>query len=131
MNRDRLLPPALGKVHPTFRTPYRITLIVGAAVAALAGFVSLDTLADLTNIGTLFVRMLVSIAVVIPRRCRPHLPRSFRVPGMPVTPVLSVLASLYLMLNLVEATWIRFGVWMAVGFVVYFLYSRHNSRLAA
>jgi APA family basic amino acid/polyamine antiporter len=130
MSRDRLLPPALSKVHPTFRTPYRITIIVGAAVAALAGFVSLDTLADLTNIGTLFAFMLVSIAVVILRRRRPDLPRSFRVPWMPVTPILSVLASLYLMLNLVEATWIRFGVWMAVGFVVYFLYSRRKSRLA-
>jgi APA family basic amino acid/polyamine antiporter len=130
MSRDRLLPPALSRVHATFRTPYRISIIVGIVVAALAGFVSLDTLADLTNIGTLFAFMLVSIAVVILRRRRPDLPRSFRVPWMPVTPALAVLASFYLMLNLVEATWIRFGVWMAVGFLFYFLYGIRKSRLA-
>jgi APA family basic amino acid/polyamine antiporter len=130
MSRDNLLPPALGQVHPTFRTPYRITIVVGVVVAALAGFISLDTLADLTNIGTLFAFILVSIAVVILRRRRPDLKRSFRVPLMPVTPVLAVLASFYLMLNLVEATWIRFGVWMAVGFVIYFLYGIRKSRLA-
>jgi APA family basic amino acid/polyamine antiporter len=130
MSRDRLLPPVLSRVHPTFRTPYRITILVGVLVATLAGFVSLDTLADLTNIGTLFAFMLVSIAVVILRRRRPDLPRTFRVPLMPITPILAVLASLYLMLNLVEATWIRFGVWMAVGFVFYFLYGIRKSRLA-
>jgi APA family basic amino acid/polyamine antiporter len=130
MSRDRLLPPALSRVHATFRTPYRITILVGILVAALAGFVSLDTLADLTNIGTLFAFMLVSIAVLILRRRRPDLPRSFRVPGMPITPVLAVLASLYLMLNLVEATWIRFGVWMAMGFVLYFVYGIRKSKLA-
>jgi APA family basic amino acid/polyamine antiporter len=130
MSRDSLLPPALSRVHETFRTPYRISIIVGILVAGLAGFVSLDTLADLTNIGTLFAFMLVSIAVVILRRTRPDLPRSFRVPLMPVIPVLAVLASFYLMLNLVEATWIRFGVWMAVGFVFYFLYGVRKSGLA-
>ena len=86
MSRDRLLPPALAHVHQTFRTPYRISIIVGILVALLAGFVSLETLADLTNIGTLFAFMLVSIAVLILRRRRPDLPRSFRVPWMPVTP---------------------------------------------
>ena len=130
MSRDRLLPPGLSRVHPRFRTPYRITILVGIVVAALAGFVSLDALADLTNIGTLFAFMLVSIAVIILRRRRPDLERSFRVPWMPITPVLAVLASLYLMINLVEATWIRFGVWMAVGFVFYFLYGIRKSRLA-
>jgi APA family basic amino acid/polyamine antiporter len=130
MSRDRLLPPGLSRVHPQFRTPYRITILVGIVVAALAGFVSLDALADLTNIGTLFAFMLVSIAVIILRRRRPDLERSFRVPWMPITPVLAVLASLYLMINLVEATWIRFGVWMTVGFAFYFLYGIHKSRLA-
>ena len=96
----------------------------------LAGFVSLETLADLTNIGTLFAFMLVSIAVVILRRRRPDLPRTFRVPLMPLTPILAVLASFYLMLNLVEATWIRFGIWMAAGFVIYFIYGMRKSALA-
>ncbi len=130
MSRDHLLPPALSRVHQTYRTPYIISIIVGIAVALLAGFVSLETLADLTNIGTLFAFMLVSIAVLLLRRRRPDLPRSFRVPLMPITPVLAVLFSFYLMLNLVEATWIRFGIWMALGFVVYFVYGKRKSRLA-
>ena len=130
MSRDHLLPPALSRVHQTYRTPYIISIIVGVAVALLAGFVSLETLADLTNIGTLFAFMLVSIAVLLLRRRRPDLPRSFRVPLMPITPVLAVLFSFYLMLNLVEATWVRFGIWMALGFVVYFVYSKRKSRLA-
>ena len=80
MSRDHLLPPGLSQVHPTYRTPYRISIIVGVAVALLAGFVPLETLAELANIGTLFAFVIVSIAVVILRRTRPDLPRSFRMP---------------------------------------------------
>jgi APA family basic amino acid/polyamine antiporter len=97
-------------------------------VAALAGFVPLTTLADLVNIGTLFAFVLVSIAVWILRRTRPELERSFRVPWVPLVPILSVLASIYLMLNLKGETWVRFAVWMVLGLIVYFLYGRRHSR---
>ena len=129
MARDGLLPVGLAKVHPRFRTPYKITLVTGLAVAVLAGFVGLETLAHLVNIGTLFAFILVSVGVVILRRTRPDLPRSFRVPAAPVVATLAVLLCLYLMLNLTGDTWIRFVVWMALGFVVYFAYGRRHSRV--
>jgi APA family basic amino acid/polyamine antiporter len=127
MARDGLLPRGLAKVHPSYRTPYRITLITGVGVAALAGFIGLETLAHLVNIGTLFAFILVSVGVVVLRRTRPDLPRSFRVPAAPVVATLSVLLCLYLMLNLTGDTWVRFAIWMGLGFVVYFAYGRRHS----
>jgi APA family basic amino acid/polyamine antiporter len=91
--------------------------------------VPLSELAELVNIGTLFAFILVAIAVIVLRRTRPDLHRAFRVPGVPVVPILSVLASLYLMLNLPSLTWVRFLIWMAIGFVVYFAYSHRHSRV--
>jgi APA family basic amino acid/polyamine antiporter len=130
MGRDRLLPPAVAKVHPRWGTPYRITIATTLFVAVLAGFVPLGTLANLVSIGTLFAFVLVSAAVVVLRRTRPDMPRPFRTPFSPVVPVLSVLACLYLMANLSIETWLRFGTWMALGLVVYFLYGRRHARLA-
>lgn len=129
MGRDGLLPQWISKVHPRFGTPYRITLITGVVVAAIAGFVDLSTLANLVNIGTLFAFILVSIAVVVLRHTRPDLPRAFRTPIAPVVASLSVLMCLYLMLNLTGETWERFVIWMAIGLVVYFAYGRRHSRL--
>jgi basic amino acid/polyamine antiporter, APA family len=129
MARDGLLPRKVAKVHPTFGTPYRITAITGVAVAIIAGLVDLATLAHLVNIGTLFAFILVSVGVVILRKTRPDLPRSFRVPAAPVVATLAVLLCLYLMLNLTGDTWVRFGVWMGLGFVVYFAYSYRNSMV--
>jgi APA family basic amino acid/polyamine antiporter len=129
MGRDGLLPRWLSKVHPSFGTPYRITLITGVVVAVIAGFVDLTTLADLVNIGTLFAFILVSIGVVILRRTRPDLPRAFRVPAAPLVATLATLMCLYLMLNLKGETWVRFLIWMALGLVVYFAYGRRHSRL--
>jgi APA family basic amino acid/polyamine antiporter len=97
-------------------------------VALIGGFVPLTTLADLVNIGTLFAFVLVSIGVLILRRTRPDLERSFRVPGVPVLPIVSALASFYLMLNLPGETWLRFAIWMVLGLIVYFLYGRSHSR---
>src|SRR5205085_419118 len=129
MSRDRLLPPAIGKVHPKWGTPYRISIGTGLVVAVLAGFLPISALAELVNIGTLFAFVLVSIGVIVLRRTRPDLERAFRCPGVPVVPILAVLAAVYLMLNLPGATWIRFFVWMAVGLVVYFAYGHRRSRL--
>ncbi|GAA4514570.1 amino acid permease [Actinoallomurus oryzae] len=129
MSRDGLLPPWLGKVHPRYGTPYRITIVIGVVVALIAGLVPLSALAELVNIGTLFAFVVVAIGVVILRRTHPDLPRSFRVPASPVLPFLAVVACGYLMLNLPVETWLRFLVWMVVGFGVYFLYGRGHSRV--
>jgi APA family basic amino acid/polyamine antiporter len=130
MSSDRLLPPLFAAVSERWRAPYRTTLVTGAAVAALTTFVPLTTLAELVNIGTLFAFIVVSLGVIVLRRTQPDLERAFRAPGVPLLPILSILASFWLMLNLATDTWLRFGVWMLAGFVVYFLYSRHKSRLA-
>ncbi|MFF1376170.1 amino acid permease [Streptomyces sp. NPDC058308] len=129
MSRDGLLPQTFSKVHPKFGTPYRSTILLGAIVAVVAGFTSIDELAELVNIGTLFAFVVVALGVILLRRQRPDLPRAFRTPLVPFVPVLSVLASLWLMLNLPAETWLRFGVWMVLGIVVYFVYGRSHSRL--
>lgn len=130
MARDGLLPPALAKVHPTFRTPWVITAVTGVAVALIGGLVDLETLVHLVSIGTLFAFVLVSIGVVVLRRTRPDLPRAFRTPAVWVVAVASSLLCFYLMLNLTGGTWVRFLVWMALGLVVYLVYGRTHSRLA-
>jgi APA family basic amino acid/polyamine antiporter len=129
MSRDRLLPPIFSSVSRRFGTPYRTTLVTGVAVAALTFFFGLKTLAELVNIGTLFAFVLVALGVIFMRRHRPDLERPFRTPLVPILPIASVLASLWLMLNLQGATWVRFGIWMVIGFVVYFGYSVRHSRL--
>ncbi|MFH9072577.1 amino acid permease [Streptomyces alboflavus] len=129
MSRDGLLPRFFSRVHPRFKTPHRPTILLGVLIAVVAGFTPLSELAELVNIGTLFAFVIVAVGVVILRRTRPDLHRSFRTPWVPVLPILSVGASLWLMLNLPAETWVRFGAWMLLGVVVYFLYSRSHSRL--
>src|SRR5690606_2273482 len=129
MSRDGLLPRFFSHVHPRFRTPHRPTILLGVLIAILAGFTPLTELAELVNIGTLFAFVIVAVSVAILRRTRPDLHRAFRTPWVPFLPILSVCASLWLMLNLPTETWLRFGIWMAIGIVVYFAYSRSHSRL--
>ncbi|MGI5471423.1 amino acid permease [Streptomyces sp. CA-132043] len=129
MSRDGLLPRVFSTVHPRFGTPYRSTVVLGVVVAVVAGFTSIDVLAELVNIGTLFAFVVVAIGVIILRRTRPDLPRSFRTPLVPLVPVLSVLASLWLMINLTAETWLRFAAWMVFGLVFYFVYGRSHSRM--
>jgi APA family basic amino acid/polyamine antiporter len=130
MSRDHLLPPAFSRVSQRFRTPYRTTIATGIAVAIVAFLVDLQTLAELVNIGTLFAFIVVAAGVVVLRRTRPDLERAYRTPAVPLVPILAVLASLWLMLNLPAQTWARFGIWMVVGLVVYFAYGRRHSRVA-
>ncbi|MEU3467618.1 amino acid permease [Streptomyces sp. NPDC006687] len=130
MSRDGLLPRVFSVTHPKFRTPYRATVLLGVIIAVVAGFTPLEKLAELVNIGTLFAFVIVALGVMILRKTRPDLHRSFRTPWVPVVPILSMAASLWLMLNLPAETWVRFGVWMVIGLVVYFLYGIRKSRLA-
>jgi APA family basic amino acid/polyamine antiporter len=130
MSRDKLLPPVFATVSEKTGTPVRTTITTGAIIAAMAVLLPLTELAKLVNIGTLFAFIVVAIGVVILRRTRPELERSFRTPLVPLVPILSVLASFYLMLNLTAQTWVRFFVWMVVGLVIYGLYGARRSRLA-
>lgn len=129
MSRDGLLPAALSRVHPRFATPFVTTWLVGIFFGLIAGFVPLNILAELINIGTLAAFLMVSIAVLILRKTHPNLPRAFRCPGVPVVPVLAVTSCLFLMANLQFIMWIVFSVWLMLGMLVYFGYSQHHSRL--
>ncbi|MFC9555135.1 amino acid permease [Rhodococcus sp. NPDC056960] len=128
MSRDGLMPRQLA---PTGKhgTPVRITVLVGVVVAVLAGVFPIGTLEEMVNIGTLFAFVLVSIGVIVLRRTRPDLPRGFRVPLVPLVPILAVLACVWLMINLSVETWIRFVVWMVLGVIIYFAYSRRHSMM--
>jgi amino acid transporter len=130
MSRDGLLPEKVSKVHPRFGTPYITTIITGAVVAVVAMLVPIGTVAELTNIGTLFAFVIVSCAVVALRRMHPHVPRSFHVPLVGIIAPLAVLFCLYLMFSLPVLTWIRFLLWLDGGLVLYYYYGRRKSRLA-
>jgi APA family basic amino acid/polyamine antiporter len=129
MSRDRLLPGVFSRVHRKYRTPHISTWLAGLAVGIPAGIWDIGTFADLSNIGTLFAFVVVSFGVLILRRQQPHRPRSFRVPFSPVTPVISILACFALMLGLPLETWVRFVVWLFIGLIVYFAYSRKRTPL--
>ena len=129
MSRDGLLPPVLAKVHPKYKTPYVGTILTGIFVATFAAFANIAEVVDLTNIGTLFAFVLVSAGVIFLRRIEPERYRPFRVPWVPLTPLISIAACFYLMWQLPTVTWIRFGVWLVIGLVLYFTYGYTHSTL--
>jgi APA family basic amino acid/polyamine antiporter len=129
MSRDGLLPRALSRVHSRFHTPYVTNLIIGVLAALLAGLTPIDELAKLVNIGTLFAFIVVSLAVWRLRITDPDLERGFRVPFVPYLPILTTLTSIYLITQLPGVTFLRFIIWLVLGLLVYFLYSRHRSHL--
>lgn len=130
MSRDGLLPGVFSHVHPRFHTPFFTTWVVGLVFGLMAALIPLNVLAELINIGTLAAFAMVSIAVIILRKTHPEMPRPFRCPGVPVVPVLAMLACVFLMANLSAITWKRFVIWLLIGLCVYFLYSRWHSHLA-
>ncbi|QUH04672.1 amino acid permease [Saccharopolyspora erythraea] len=128
MSRDGLMPPMLAKVNRR-AVPARNTLLVGVAVAVLAAVVPLNQLAEATSIGTLVAFGLVNIGVLILRRTRPELERSFRTPLMPLVPLLGLALCVYLIGGLDWITWITFGIWTVLGLIVYFGYGHRRSKL--
>jgi APA family basic amino acid/polyamine antiporter len=131
MSRDQLLGLGLSKVHPTFGTPHRATILTGIVVAILAALFQIGEAADMTNIGTFFAFVLVSFGVMLLRYTKPDHPRPFRLPLMPLVPIMSIAACLYLMAGLPWATWIRFGVWTIIGILVYAAYGIKHSKLTS
>ncbi|MFD8561836.1 amino acid permease [Streptosporangium canum] len=129
MSRDGLIPKIFEKVNPRRQVPVANTLIVAAFVSVLAGFIPLGQLAEATSIGTLFAFAIVNVGVLVLRRTRPDLPRSFRTPFFPITPILGVIFCVIVMLGLAGVTWLAFAIWMLVGLLAYFLYGYRHSRL--
>jgi len=130
MSRDGLLPRAFSKVHPRFRTPHISTWVAGLVVAIPAGLFDIGTLADLSNIGTLFAFVLVSLGVLILRHRQPERRRGFRVPFVPVLPLAAIACCVVLMASLPVETWLRFVIWLVIGLTIYLTYSRFHSEFA-
>ncbi len=131
ISRDQLLSPGLSIVHPRFGTPHRATILTGVVVAILASLFRIGDAADMTNIGTFFAFVLVCFGVMLLRYTKPDHPRPFRLPFMPLVPLLGMAACLYLMVGLPELTWKRFIVWTIIGIAVYVGYGIRHSKLAA
>jgi APA family basic amino acid/polyamine antiporter len=130
MARDGLLPPLFGRIHPRFRTPYVGTIIAGTVVSFAPSFLTEAQALELTNIGTLFAFVLVSLGVIVLRLREPDRPRPFKVPGYPVTPLLSAGCCILLMFGLPASNWWRFAIWLLIGLAIYFSYGKKRSRLA-
>ncbi len=130
MSRDGLLPEYFAKVHPKYRTPHVTTLWTGVAVACVSAVANINEIVELTNIGTLFAFVLVCVGVIVLRYKDPDRARAFRTPWVPVVPILGIASCLYLMAGLPWITWVRFGIWLALGLGVYFAYGWRKSKLA-
>jgi len=130
MSRDGLLPKVFSSIHAQFRTPAVATWAAGFVVGIPAGLLDIGTVSNLSNIGTLFAFVLVSIAVLILRYREPERPRGFRAPLGPIIPVLSIIFCVVLMMGLEVLTWATFFVWLLLGLLIYFFYSRHRSEFA-
>ncbi|HEY8890686.1 MAG TPA: amino acid permease [Clostridium sp.] len=129
MARDGLLPKVFSEVHPVHKTPTLCTIITGCIAAVMAGFLPLQEIIKLCNIGTLFAFVLVSIGVIVLRKTMPDAERKFKCPWVPFIPILTILACFYLMSALPIVTWIRFIIWLLIGLAIYLLYGRHHSIL--
>jgi len=129
MSRDGLLPKAFGDVHHKYGTPVKSTVLVGIVTALIAGFTPIGIVAELTNIGTLAAFVVVSAAVIVLRKKRPDIKRGFKCPWVPVVPGLAILFCMILIYTLPLITQIRFGVWLAIGIVIYFAYGRKHSTM--
>ncbi len=129
MSRDGLLPAVFRELHPVYRTPVKVTLLVGVVTAILASLLPLQTIAELVNIGTLAAFIIVSLGVIVLRRTKPDLERPFRCPFVPLVPALCIVSCSALIFMLPTVTHLRFILWLALGLVIYFLYSMHHSRI--
>jgi APA family basic amino acid/polyamine antiporter len=129
MSKDRLLPAFFSAIHPKWKTPYRSNLFFMVFTSALGGFLPISQLGHMTSIGTLLAFILVCAGVVILRRTQPDAPRAYRTPLVPFVPILGALFCLAMMLSLDGDTWLRLIIWLAIGLVIYFAWSRKHSRI--
>jgi len=129
MSKDGLLPEWASKVHTRFRTPYVSTIFVGICVALAGALTPIDVLGEMVSIGTLLAFIIVCAGVWVLRARGTEVKRAFVTPWVPFTPIAGIVISGYMMYSLTTATWIRLVVWMVIGLIIYFTYSRHNSKV--
>src|SRR5271169_2559740 len=129
---DGLLPPKFfADIHPTWRTPWKNTILVGLLAAIIGSVTPINIIGEMVNIGTLLAFVIVSLSVLVLRYTNPSQPRPFRTPWVPVVPILGVISNGYMMIKLGVWNWVRLVVWLAIGLVIYFTYSRHHSKVQA
>jgi APA family basic amino acid/polyamine antiporter len=129
MSRDGLLPESFAKINKKTEAPTFTVWLTGIGSALIAGFIDLKELSNLANIGALLTFAMVGVSVIILRKTHPKLQRGFMVPLVPILPIISIACCLFLMVNLPLKTWMYFGAWLAIGVVVYFVYSKKHSHL--
>ncbi len=129
MGKDGLLPKALSDLHPKFKTPFKANIVIFVIVGLFAAFVPGDIVGDMTSIGTLFAFILVCISVIVLRKTEPNMKREFKTPWVPFVPILGVLVCLSMIYGLGWTNWLRLILWMAVGIIIYFTYSKKHSNL--
>jgi APA family basic amino acid/polyamine antiporter len=129
MSKDGLLPSSFSILHPKFKTPYKANLIILILVGAFAAFVPGDIVGDMTSIGTLFAFILVCAAVIILRKTNPDLHREFKTPFVPLVPILGIIVCAAMIFGLGWTNWLRLFAWLAIGFIIYFGYSKKRSKL--
>jgi len=129
MSHDGLLPKWASAVHPRFRTPYISSIFVGVFVAIFAALIPISVLGELVSIGTLLAFIIVCAGIWVLRRTRPEVPRPFRTPWVPLVPILGIVISGLMMVSLPLDTWLRLIVWLIIGMVIYFTYSRRHSKV--
>jgi basic amino acid/polyamine antiporter, APA family len=130
MANDGLLPRKFfAAIHPKFRTPYKTTILVGLLAAIVGSITPIDQLGKMVNIGTLLAFVIVCVAIIVLRYTNPNQPRPFRTPLVPLIPALGVAINLYMMINLGWVNWARLVIWLFIGLIIYFMYSRHHSRV--
>ncbi|WP_234121862.1 amino acid permease [Clostridium hydrogenum] len=129
MSRDGLIPKFISKVHPKHNTPYVATLLTGITAAIIAGVLPLDIIVEFLSVGTLLSFSAVSLAVIVLRKKMPNLERKFKCPGVPFTPIITIIACIFLLTTLRAITWIGFLVWLCIGVIIYFTYGIKHSSL--
>ena len=129
MGKDGLLPKMFSDVHPKYKTPYKANLVIMVIVGLFAAFIPGDIVGDMTSIGTLFAFILVCVSVIVLRKTEPDLKREFKTPFVPLVPILGIIVCLAMIFGLGWTNWLRLGAWLAIGLIIYFVYSKKNSVL--